>query len=323
MPMKAVEKKILVTGATGKVGRAFIDTFLADPNQKGTLRALCHKRSLTARDRLEVIHGSISDRATVQKAMEHITHVIHLATPKEDAETIMDAAIKGLFWLLESCRKSSSFKRFVLIGGDASVGHYFYPHKNPITEAQDFTAYPGCYALSKVLEETMLRQYFVQYDLDGTCLRAPWIMQGDDLKRHLSFEKEAFGVPEWYKMVKARTALDYQRENYIPLMLNACGNPMKRNIVHLNDLVSAMIIALNHKEAKQQTFNIAMDCPFDYGEAADYLLKSQSIKSVKLATEYHSTWLDNSKAKFVLGWHPKYGMEQILDDAWSGSEEGN
>lgn len=181
--MKAIEKKILVTGATGKVGRAFINAFFGDPKQIGTIRALCHQRSLSPNNRLEVIHGSISDRPTVQKAMKDITHVVHLATTKEDSETIMDVAIKGLFWLLESCKEASSFKRFILIGGDASVGHYFYQYKNPITEHQTFAAYPGCYALSKVLEETMLQQYFVQYNLDGTCLRAPWIMRGGRFKK--------------------------------------------------------------------------------------------------------------------------------------------
>ena len=267
--MKAIDKKILVTGATGKVGRAFINAFLVDPKQKGTIRALCHKRSLTPNSRLEVIHGSISDKATVQKAMNEITHVVHLATTKEDPETIIDVAIKGLFWLLESCRKASSFKRFILIGGDASIGHYFYPYKNPINEQQAYAAYPGCYALSKVIEETMLQQYFVQYNLDGTCLRAPWIMQGEDVKRHLTFGKQVFGVPEWHKMVKAQTALEYQKENIIPLMLDANGNPMKRNMVHLNDLVAAICIALDPVEANQQTFNIAMDEPFDYGKAAN------------------------------------------------------
>ncbi len=314
--MTTIEKKILVTGATGKVGQAFINAFLGDPKQKGSLRALCHKRSLTPNTRLEVIHGSISDRAAVQMAMKDITHVIHLATSKEDVETIMDVAIKGLFWLLESCRESSHFKRFILIGGDASVGHYFYPYKNPITEQQAHAAYPGCYALSKVLEETMLQQYFVQYNLDGTCLRAPWIMQGDDLKRHLSFGKQVFGVPEWHKMVKAQTALEYQKENSIPLMLDTNGNPMQRNMVHLNDLVTAIIIALDHNEAKQQTFNISMDEPFDYGKAAQYLLKTREIKSVQMQSKYHSTWLDNTKAKFVLGWRPAYGVEQLIDEAW-------
>lgn len=314
--MKAIEKKILVTGATGKVGRAFINAFFGDPKQKGTIRAFCHHRSLTPNSRLEVIHGSISDRPTVQKAMEDITHVVHLATTKEDSETIMDVAIKGLFWLLESCRKASGFKRFILIGGDASLGHYFYPYKNPINEQQAHAAYPGCYALSKVLEETMLQQYYVQYNLDGTCLRAPWIMQGEDLKKHLTFGKQVFGVPVWHKMIKAQTALEYQKANIIPLMLDTNGNPMKRNIVHLNDLVSAMCISLDHIEARQQTFNISMDEPFNYGKAADYLLKTRKIKSVKMETKYHSTWLDNNKAKFLLGWRPEYGLEQMIDEAW-------
>lgn len=317
--MKSIEKRILVTGATGKVGQAFIDAFIGDPEQKGTLRALCHKRTIPPNERLEVIHGSISDKATVETAMKDITHVVHLATTKEDPDTIIDVAIKGLFWLLESSRKSSSFKRFILIGGDASVGHYFYPYNNPITEQQAHAAYPGCYALSKVLEETMLQQYFVQYDLDGTCLRAPWIMQGDDVKRHLSFGKQVFGVPEWHTMVKAQTALEYQKKNSIPLMLDAKGNPMKRNMLHLNDLVAAILIALDHMEAKQQTFNISMDEPFDYGKAAHYLLKTRQMKSVKMKTKYHSTWLDNNKAKFLLGWRPAYGLEQMLDDAWGKS----
>jgi UDP-glucose 4-epimerase len=314
--MKAIEKKILVTGATGKVGRAFINSFFGDPKQKGTIRAFCHQRSLTPNNRLEVIYGSISDRPTVQKAMKDITHVVHLATTKEDSETIIDVAIKGLFWLLESCRNAKSFKRFILIGGDASLGHYFYPYKNPINEQQAHAAYPGCYALSKVLEETMLQQYYVQYNLDGTCLRAPWIMQGEDLKKHLSFGKQVFGVPVWHKMIKAQTASEYQKANIIPLMLDVNGNPMKRNIVHLNDLVSAICISLDHIEARQQTFNISMDEPFNYGKAADYLLKTRKIKSVKMETKYHSTWLDNNKANFLLGWRPEYGLEQMIDDAW-------
>ena len=55
------------------------------------------------------------------------------------------------------------------------------------------TAYPGCYALSKVLEEVMLEQYGVQYDLDGCCLRTPWIMEKDDFRYQLSFGEDVFG----------------------------------------------------------------------------------------------------------------------------------
>jgi len=176
-----MSKRILVTGATGKVGQAFIALVLADANHRDTVvRALCHNRKLAASDRLEVFSGSIESRDSVAEAMAGVTHVLHLATSKETPESIMDVAVKGLFWLLEACRTSPTFKQFVLIGGDAGMGHFFYPHPIPVTETQKHSAYPGCYALSKVLEEVMLEQYYIQYDLNGCCLRAPWIMEKDD-----------------------------------------------------------------------------------------------------------------------------------------------
>ena len=51
-------KRILVTGATGKVGRVFIQRFLADPRFGAfTVRALCHNRKLDPHRRLEVVSG--------------------------------------------------------------------------------------------------------------------------------------------------------------------------------------------------------------------------------------------------------------------------
>jgi hypothetical protein len=46
---------------------------------------------------------------------------------------------------LEACRVSSAFEQFVLVGGDAGMGHFFYPHPIPVTETQKHSAYPGCY----------------------------------------------------------------------------------------------------------------------------------------------------------------------------------
>ena len=156
--------KILVTGATGKVGTRFLQRFFMDDRFSGaTARALCHNRLLEETSRLEVISGSISDRELVGRAMEGITHVIHLATCKETPEEVMDVTVKGLFWLLEECRSSEVFRQFVLIGGDAAMGHFFYPHPIPVTETQEHSPYPGCYALSKVLEEVMLEQYYTQW----------------------------------------------------------------------------------------------------------------------------------------------------------------
>src|SRR5690349_23911769 len=198
---------ILVTGATGKVGQAFISRLLADSKfDSFTVRALCHNRELEPRSRVQNIHGSIEHREAVEQAMDGVTHVLHLATVKETPEQIIDVAVKGLFWLLEACRASPAFRQFILVGGDAGMGHFFYPHPVPVTETQPHSAYPGCYALSKVLEEVMLEQYGIQYDLDTCCLRAPWIMEKDDFRYQLSFGEDVFGGPRWRDLVGAERA---------------------------------------------------------------------------------------------------------------------
>lgn len=314
----ADEALILVTGATGKVGQAFIQRVLGDhrfPNFR--LRALCHNRLLTPTARLEVVRGSIDNQDVVTSIMQDVTHVLHLATSKETPATIMDVAIKGLFWLLEACRTSPTFRQFILVGGDAGMGHFVYPHPIPVTETQKHSAYPGCYALSKVLEEVMLEQYYIQYDLNGCCLRAPWIMEKDDFKYTLSFGKDVFGGPRWCDLVDAAKAQEYQQSQTTPLMVDANGQPVKRNFVHVEDLVSAILQAIDHPKARQQLFNICMDEPIDYGEVAAYLYETRQHPSVTIPTPFHSTWLDNSKAKFLLNWRPHYDLRRMVDSAWA------
>jgi nucleoside-diphosphate-sugar epimerase len=309
-------KRILVTGATGKVGSHFIDrVFAADPEV--TIRALCHNRPLEPRSRMETAQGSISDREAVRQGMQGVTHVVHCATCKETPSQVMDVTIKGLFWLLEECRVSPIFRQIILIGGDAALGHFFYPHHVPVTEQQKHSAYPGCYALSKVLEEVMLEQYFVQYDLSGCCLRAPWIMEKDDFKYTLSFGEDVFGGPRWRDFVGPERAAEYMKKGAVPLMLDPDGQPIQRNFVHVSDLVEAMVLALDHPKARQQTFNICMDEPVDYRQVAEYLQRTRNLPAVEIKTPYCSTWLDNAKAKFLLGWRPRVDLPRLIDEAWN------
>jgi UDP-glucose 4-epimerase len=311
------EKRILITGATGKVGRAFIERFLAEPKFKAfKVRALCHNRKLDTSDRLEVVSGSIQFREVVDAAVKDVTHVLHLATSKETPDSVMDVAVKGMFWLLESCRQSPSFEQFVLIGGDAGMGHFFYPHPIPVTETQKHSPYPGCYALSKVLEEVMLEQYYLQYGFNGCCLRAPWIMEKDDFKCQLSFSEDVFGGPNWREIVGAAKADEYIKNKGVPVMLDPDGVPVKRNFVALPDLVSAIMLAIGSPKARQQLFNVCMDEPVDYGELAAYLAETRGMTPVPVPTPYRSTWLDNAKAKFLLGWRPRYDLKKLTDAAF-------
>ena len=310
-------KIVLVTGATGKVGQNFIRAFMADPTWAGAkIRALCHNRLLEPDDRLQVVRGSISERADVARAIDGVTHVVHLATCKETPDDIMDVAVKGMFWLLEECRVSASFEQFVLIGGDAGMGHFVYPHPLPVVETQQHSAYEGCYALSKVLEEVMLEQYYVQYDFNGCCLRAPWIMEKDDFKYSLSFGEDVFGGPRWCELVGAEKADEYVASGAVPVMLDAEGEPILRNFVHVEDLASAVLAALDCPASRQELFNICMDEPVNYRRMAEYLAQTRGLPSVDIETSFHRTWLDNNKAKFLLGWRPQYDLERLVDGAW-------
>lgn len=306
--------KILVTGATGKVGSRMLQLMRSDPRFKNaSFRALCHNRSV---DGVEIVRGTIADRACVKQALEGVSHVVHLATCKETPEDVMDVAVKGLFWMLEEFTASKTAKQFILIGGDAAIGHFFYEHDGPITEATKHMAYPGCYALSKVLEEVLVTQFHTQYGINTCCLRAPWIMEKDDFKFTLSFGDDVFGGPVWKNLIPAEDAARYRENETIPVLLDAHGKALKRNFVHIDDLVAAIALAIDNPKTKGKTFNISMNEPVDYADVASHLKRTFGLSSVEIPSQYHSNWMDNSAAKYALGWRPNYDLAKLIDSAW-------
>src|SRR5262249_16992492 len=151
-------------------------------------------------------------------------------------------------------------------------------------------------------------------DLSGCCLRAPWIMEKDDFKYSLSFGEDVFGGPRWHDLVGPQAAAQYQQSKAVPLMLDPHGEPVKRNFVHVSDLVEGIILALDNPKALHQTLNICMDEPVDYRQVAEYLRETRGMPSVEIKTPYWSTWLDNSKTKFLLGWQPRYDLKRLIDE---------
>ena len=112
-----------------------------------------------------------------------------------------------------------------------------------------------------------------------------------------------------------RKADEYLKRHAVPPMLDPLGKPMKRSFVHISDLVESMILVLDHPKARQQTFNICMDEPLDYRQVADYLLETRGMPSVEITTPYWSTWMDNSKAKFLLEWRPSFDLKRLIEEA--------
>ncbi len=308
--------KLLITGATGKIGTNFLPRFRAEQAFAGwTVRAICHER-LPADDAVEVVRGSLADADIVRAAMADVTHVLHMAAVKESPLLAMDVGVKGMFNLLEAFRGTPGARQFVLIGGDCSVGHIFHAYDAPITEASPRRAYPGCYALTKVLEEVMLEQYRVQYGINGCCLRAPWIMEKDDFRHALSFRVQ-FGGPAWNTLLPEEVVARHAAADAVPLLRDATGAALKRSFIHVDDVVTAILAALDNPAAAGELFNIAMDAPVDYGAVAAGLAATRGLKVAEVPTPFHSNWLDNAKARMRLGWRPAVDAEELIERAWT------
>ena len=308
--------RILVTGAAGKVGQALLAQ-VWDAYPQATVRALLHSRDLPARPGLETLKGSLSDRTVAEAAVRDCTHVVHLATCKETPDDVMDVTVKGLFWLLEAWRANPVAERFLLVGGDAAVGHFFHDHDGPVTEATPHRAYPGCYALSKVLEEVMLTQVGIQYGIDWCCLRAPWIMEKDDFRAALSFGQDRFGGPDWAALAGPAQTAAALRTGAVPVLQDRNGVALKRNFIHVSDLVSAICAALIAPIARQRLYNIAMDEPVDYEVVARILADLHGLHAVPLRSDFHSTWLSNARARFELNWRPAYDTRRLVTESWA------
>ena len=63
--------------------------------------------------------------------------------------------------------------------------------------------------------------------------------------------------------------------------------------------------------------NVGMDEPVDYERLGAYLARARGCPLVPIRGPWHSTWLDNAKAKFLLRWRPRFDLERLVDSAWN------
>lgn len=316
--MTSPTRTAAVFGAGGKLGRHV----LAVLQKRGfSVRVLVHRSPVTGAN-VTSIQGDITNADAVDEVVRGADVVVQLATTKEDASTFFDVSVRGTFNVLEACRRQQ-VRQFILFGGDAVQGIWFYPQPIPIDENHPRAAYPGYYAFSKVMEEVMAEQYSIQYGVPFTVLRSSWVFDGADLLNHFSLLHNVQPAEKGHgfgEISEDTMNLVRSKQERIPILTDAKDTPFRRHIVHVDDVMQAFDRMIDNPSALNQTFNIAGPAPFDYGVAAGYISSKLNIPTLVLrCPDYHSFEINITRARTVLGYAPENDFFRMVDRAIAAS----
>lgn len=310
-------KNVLVTGASGKIGKATIPELLSAGY---AVRALEYTDGLkvAAANGVEVVQGDLRDPELADKLIKDMDAVIHLANVKERRDLFLDANVKGTFYLLDACKRAGHIRQYIQAGSDARAGIYYYPRPVPIAESFPHAGYPGYYPLSKVLEETMCEQFQIMWQLPITVLRFSWVHAEDDFLAHITLKEPNFGVPVWedWATRPEQKAFFTEGRNAVACLRHADGRAGKRHIVGLKDVVQSIMLSIGNPTAIGEAFNVSGPAPFAYDVASAYAAEKLGLPVVDFTvSEYNDFCIDISKARAQLGYDPQWDIFRIVDDA--------
>ncbi|MBC8139406.1 MAG: NAD(P)-dependent oxidoreductase [Fibrella sp.] len=165
-------KRVLLTGASGRIGRTIspllaekLDLRLFDKNDPGDMPG--------------IFVGDLADPDGLVPALDGIETVIHLAAQSTEADfvsVLVPNNIVGLHYLFESAVKAG-VKRIVFASTIQAFGNH--PHDHTITES-DLPRPNSLYGATKAFGETMGRWYHDKYGIEFLAVRIGWFLIPDE-----------------------------------------------------------------------------------------------------------------------------------------------
>jgi CDP-glucose 4,6-dehydratase len=305
------DRPTLITGATGLVGGWLVRRLLDAGADVVCLVRDWVPQSELARarmmDRVKVVRGDVCDQELVERALgeNEVETVIHLA-----AQTIVGIAnrnpvstfetnIRGTWALLEACRRSPRVRQVVVASSDKAYGDQ---ERLPYDESTPLQGrHP--YDVSKSCADLIAHSYAVTYDLPVVITRCGNFYGGGDLN--------------WNRIVPGtiRSVLRGQRP-----VIRSDGDYV-RDYFYVEDGAAAYMTLAEHlaarPELRGEAFNFSNELQVTVSDLVGRILDSMSsglkpeVRN-EASHEIRRQYLGADKARRVLGWSPRFSLDEGL-----------
>lgn len=304
-------RSVFVTGATGLVGTFVVKRLL----KLGALPVClvrdrnCYSELVQSGllDKVTVVHGELQDAALAERILGEyeVATVFHLAAQaivgvaNRNPMSTFDSNLRGTWTLLEACRRSPLVREIVVASSDKAYGDQ---PELPYTEDSPLLAkHP--YDVSKACTDLIAQSYAHTFELPVTIARCGNFYGPGDT--------------HWNRIIPGtiRSVLRNERPQ-----IRSDGTSI-RDYFYVEDGAEAYIAlaeALASKpELRGEAFNFSNEEPLTVLEIVDHVLTlmKSDLKPEVLNTssnEIAAQHLSATKARKVLGWKPKYTLEQGL-----------
>ena len=311
-------QKILLTGASGFIGQHLLLELREKNYDIHTLRIGSENDKGKKDDSPNVHYADIKDYDTINKIIKKVSpeYVVHLAgitsvaKSYEDYNNTLEINYSATVNLAEACRKQGSIKQFVFVGSSEEYGSVLKNAKQKITEETPLNP-TSPYAVSKANADMYLRYMGTAYDFPYTIVR-PFNTYGRKDSNSFFIEKTISNM--------------LSEEKNINL-----GDPsLIRDWLYIDDHVSGYMQILGNQKAIRQVIQLSTGKGHSIKETAELIAEMTGYKGniswnaiPKRPFEASIMIGDNSKAKKLLGWEPKYDLRDGLEKTisfWRGKQ---
>lgn len=327
--MENKTKYILITGGSGYIGS---NTAYYLVKSKSGFHPICIDLNIERKSKkvleeagIPLFQGNINDSSLIKEIYKQypFEYVMHFAAYIEAGESVKypekfyENNVTNLEIFLATL-KEINLKHFIFSSSAAVYGTY----ETPIEE--DFNKNPcNPYGATKWKGEQILTEYAKTNNIKACSLRY-FNASGAEENGLLGeeHEPETHLIPKIIQAVRSNKAIHIFGNDY-PTKDGTCI----RDYIHVIDLAAGHLRALEYtieslKEGEHDYFNLGSGVGYSNQEVVKTLEKviNQEIKiEYDGRREGDPAFLTSStaKAKDVLKWSPKKGLEDILKDAWN------